>query len=100
MQITQKFCDLEHSKPAEATETVTIVNGRALFDLDLCASHWDGLKDQARRHIGDRAPRAPQAKTNGKTPAMREWLRAQGRTVSDRGKLSKEDINLYNAAHT
>jgi hypothetical protein len=45
------------------------------------------------RRKGSRSPSSQQ------TGAIREWARASGRKVSDRGRIPQSVIDAYNAAH-
>lgn len=41
----------------------------------------------------------PAARKSSDNNAIREWARANGRTVSDRGRIPSEVIEAYEAAH-
>jgi len=80
-------------------------NGTARYELDLCQSHFDeltgaGRRLRPRRRTGaarsttNAASKAAVAKTRRRrrgapdTAAVREWARANGHTVSDRGRIA------------
>jgi hypothetical protein len=96
-------CDL-HGDSAEAVTTIRIDNGTARYELDLCQAHFDELTGAGRRLRPRRragagrsttkaANKAMPAKTRRRrrggrdTAAVREWARANGYTVSDRGRI-------------
>ena len=106
--ITQITDDLDGSTGAE---TVTFGYRGINYEIDLGrknASAFDKLMkpylDAARKVTGARAGR--RASSNGRRSrsasdlaAIREWARAQGFAVSDRGRISANITDAYNAAH-
>jgi hypothetical protein len=97
-------CDL-HGDSTEAVTTIRMDNGTARYELDLCQSHFDeltgaGRRLRPRRRTGaarsttNAANKAAVAKTRRRrrgapdTAAVREWARANGYTVSDRGRIA------------
>jgi hypothetical protein len=97
-------CDL-HDDDTEAVTTIRLDNGTARYELDLCQSHFDeltgaGRRLQPRRRTGrarsvTTAANKAAAKTRRRghgavdTAAVREWARANGHTVSDRGRIPR-----------
>ena len=96
-------CDL-HGDDTEAVTTIRMDNGTARYELDLCQSHFDeltgaGRRLRPRRRTGGArsttkaANKSAAAKTRRRgrgaqdTAAVREWARANGHTVSDRGRI-------------
>jgi len=96
-------CDL-HGDSTEAVTTIRVDNGTARYELDLCQSHFDELtgagrrlrprrRTSAARSTTKAAKKAAPAKTRRRrhgapdTAAVREWARANGHTVSDRGRI-------------
>jgi hypothetical protein len=93
----------------DAVTTVQIANGTARYELDLCQEHLDELTGAARRVRSRKATRgASSAKrrpakrtvraataTRGRrrarrtidAAAVRDWARANGYTVNDRGRI-------------
>jgi hypothetical protein len=107
-------CDL-HSDGTEAVTTIRMDNGTARYELDLCQSHVEeltraGRRLRPRRRTGGTrsatktANKAAAAKTRRRgrgardTAAVREWARAHGHTVSDRGRLPRHIMEAFAAA--
>ena len=105
-------CDL-HGDSTEAVTTIRMDNGTARYELDLCQSHFDeltgaGRRLRPRRRTGG-APSATKAankaaaKTRRRrrgapdTAAVREWARANGHMVSDRGRIPRHVLEAFTA---
>ena len=98
---------------SEASETVSFgLDGRR-YDIDLSKDHAAQLRDTlasfiaaARRAAGGTGRRpstpAPQrANNHEQIAAIRAWAKANGHTVSDRGRISKVVLEAYeNRANT
>jgi hypothetical protein len=84
------------------------------YEIDLSAEHAAGLRDAVRKyiHAGRRVRQAPRPRkargsstapaTQGSAPgrntgAIREWARAHGYQVSDRGRLPVTVLEAYAA---
>jgi hypothetical protein len=106
-------CDL-HGDGTEAVTTIRMDNGAARYELDLCQSHFDeltraGRRLRPRRRTGGAgaatkaANRTAAAKTRRRrggardTAAVREWARAHGHTVSDRGRIPRHILEAFTA---
>jgi nucleoid-associated protein Lsr2 len=106
-------CDL-HGDSTEAVTTIRMDNGTARYELDLCQAHFDELTGagrrlrQRRRTGGPRsttkaASTAVAAKTRRRrrgaldTAAVRQWARANGHTVSDRGRIPGHILEAFTA---
>ena len=106
-------CDL-HRDGTEAVTTIRMDNGATRYELDLCQSHFDELTGAGRRLPPRRrtggarsatkaANRAAAAKTRRRsrgavdTAAVREWARAHGHTVSDRGRIPRQILEAFTA---
>jgi hypothetical protein len=106
-------CDL-HGDSTEAVTTIRMDNGTARYELDLCQAHFDELTGagrrlrQRRRTGGPRsttkaASNAVAAKTRRRrrgaldTAAVRQWARANGHTVSDRGRIPGHILEAFTA---
>jgi hypothetical protein len=106
-------CDL-HGDGTDAVTTIRMDNGTARYELDLCQSHFDeltgaGRRLRPRRRTGGArsatkaAPNGVAAKTrrggrSGVDPAaVREWARANGHTVSDRGRIPGDILEAFTA---
>jgi Lsr2 len=91
---------------SQAVETVSFgLDGRT-YDIDLSAAHATQLRDAlaayvaaARRHTGSTGRRPPgssrPAGDREQTVAIREWARANGQRVSDRGRISRAVLEAY-----
>jgi Lsr2 len=105
-------CDL-HGDGTEAVTTIRMDNGTARYELDLCQSHFDeltgaGRRLRQRRRTGGarsdtKAANKAAAKTRRRggggldTAAVREWARAHGHTVSDRGRIPRHILEAFTA---
>jgi Lsr2 len=106
-------CDL-HGDSTEAVTTIRMDNGTARYELDLCQAHFDELTGAGRRLRPRRrtgaarsttkaANKAAAAKTRRRgrgapdTAAVREWARANGHTVSDRGRIPGHILEDFTA---
>ena len=95
---------------SDATETVSFGLDGATYDIDLNEKNAGALRDalapyigHARRSGGTRRTRkaaASAAASSGPSAAeIREWARANGHDVPDRGRVSAEVRQAYDAAH-
>ena len=112
-------CDL-HEEETEGSETVVFSLDGATYEIDLCDEHAGELRDafagyvgaarRAGRSAGPTPGRAttvrrstrPAARSGGdkdRVAAIREWARANGHQVSERGRLSGVVTAAYDAAH-
>ncbi len=103
-------CDLEGKHEGDvATRNFTVGSAR---EIDLCAKHNAQFERalapfvEASRRISGRAPlqrRTPGYSRNTSVRArqheIREWAKAQGRQLSDRGRIPVSVIQDYEAAH-
>ena len=106
-------CDL-HGDGTEAVTTIRLDNGAARYELDLCQSHFGeltgaGRRLRPRRRTGGAgaatkaANRTAAAKTRRRrggaldTAEVREWARAHGHTVSDRGRIPRHILEAFTA---
>jgi hypothetical protein len=106
-------CDL-HGDSTEAVTTIRVDNGTARYELDLCQSHFDELTGAGRRLRPRRrtgaarsttkaAKKAAAAKTRRRgrgapdTAAVREWARANGHAISDRGRIPGSVLEAFTA---
>ena len=112
------ICDL-HEGEVEAAEAVPFALDGSSYELDACEEHAAQMRDAFAPYVGaarrtDRgsAPTAPSRSSRGtsrpapsgasdreQVQAKREWARAHGFAVSDRGRLSAEVLQAYDAAH-
>jgi nucleoid-associated protein Lsr2 len=108
--ITQVTDDLDGSNGAE---TVTFGYEGRSWEIDLSKKNRSTLEralkpyiDAGRKTAGGRGRRPnPARRGRGRSTsgldlvAIRDWARQQGYTVADRGRISAEITDAYNAAH-
>lgn len=91
-------------------ETLHFSLNNAAYEIDLNATHAQELRDALAPYIaaGRRASAsgggrtsAPRRRSSGasESAAIREWAKAQGLSVSERGRVSAEVRDAYRAAH-
>ncbi len=97
-----------------ADETVTFSLDGVSYEIDLTADNAAKLRDglaiwvaSARRVAGRKQAGRPAASAGRRTRSgagsandIREWARAQGMEVSDRGRVRDEVRAAYEAAHS
>ncbi|MGS0687551.1 histone-like nucleoid-structuring protein Lsr2 [Nakamurella sp. GG22] len=114
---TRLVDDLDGS---DAAESVSFALDGASYEIDLSEDNAEKLRDalasyvaSARRADGSRRsvgrPKAPRAAKSSRgartapdreqTAAVREWARANGYEVSERGRLSANVLAAFEAAH-
>jgi hypothetical protein len=92
---------------SEATQTVTFGVDGNTYEIDLNDANAEALRSSvagyvghARKVTGGRRPAARKASGGGTgTKAVREWARANGHEVSDRGRVPAELVAAYEAAN-
>jgi len=105
-------CDL-HGDGTDAVTTLRLDNGTARYELDLCQSHVDELSGAGRRlrrrrrsggagsatKAADNAAAKTRRRGRGglDMAAVREWARAHGFTVSDRGRIPRHIVEAFTA---
>jgi hypothetical protein len=96
-----------------ADETVTFSLDGVSYEIDLTADHAKELRDafahwvgHARKVSGRSAGRQQRASGGSRrssgasdATAIREWARANGHNVSERGRISADIKAAYEAAH-
>jgi hypothetical protein len=113
-------CDLEDGE-VSASDSVSFSYGGKTYTLDLCRKHLDevkgalegfasaghsasrGARGRRRATPAGRASRAarPAATPRGESQAeIREWARAQGYAVGDRGRIPGEVRTAYESAQS
>ena len=93
----------------DADETVTFAVDGVTYEIDLSDENARKLRDDfatwtghARRAGAAKAPSRRRASGGAKRTdlgAVREWARANGHNVSDRGRISAEIQAAYDKAH-
>jgi hypothetical protein len=105
-------CDL-HDGDVEGSETVAFGLDGASYEVHACEEHAAALRDAFAPYVGAarRAGRAPAAAAPRRPRAaaasgsrkdvqdVREWARAHGHTVSERGRLPGAVVRAYEQAH-
>lgn len=98
---------------AEATETVSFGLDGASYEIDLSDANAAALREalsgyvgHARkasaggsRRSGSRRSGGGSANASSNTRAVREWARENGYEVSERGRISADVQQAYDAAH-
>lgn len=107
-------CDL-HDDETEGRETVSFGLDGSSYDIDLCEEHAGELRDDLASYVGAarRAGRngggasrkstgAGKAKasagSSGNVSEVREWARANGFEVSERGRIAGNVLEAFEAA--
>lgn len=92
----------------EATETVTFGLDGSTYEIDLNDANAAALREalsgyvgHARKVTGGRRVRkvGGGASSSSNTKDVREWAKAQGMEVSERGRISADVQQAYDAAH-
>ncbi len=99
---------------SEAEETVTFGLDGTSYEIDLNAKHASALRDALSSYVGHarkvtssgrrtkKASSPAASSANGTGPSakeIREWARESGYDVPDRGRVSAEVREAYDAAH-
>jgi hypothetical protein len=110
--MAQKMLLIDDIDGSDADSTVTIALNGVAFEVDLSEKNIDKLNDllapyfEAGRQVsGRRGPAtssAPAKSTRSRSAvdngAIRAWAKEQGIEVSERGRISNDVIEQYNAA--
>lgn len=90
-------------------ETISFALDGVAYEIDLSASHAAKLRDALAtyiahgRRVGGRKVRASRGRASSadrdQITAIREWARANGHQVSDRGRLPAAIVAAYEAAN-
>jgi hypothetical protein len=93
----------------EAAETVVFGLDGTTYEIDLNAGNAAGLRDALAPYIGHgrkqapagRRGRPPGSASSGRHSAreVRDWARANGFKVTDRGRVAREVQEAFDAAH-
>ena len=115
-------CDA-HGDDTKADETIVFSLGAQAYEIELCKSHAKKLNDalapfvSASRKVASaarkptasrrtapagrrRATRRGRANRPADLSVVREWARANGYDVSDRGRVSGAILSAYDAARS
>jgi len=110
-------CDL-HADEVEGSETIAFGLDGSSYEIDVCDEHAAELRDAFAPFVGaarraGRAPSTPAQRRGGRSGGraaggsgdknrvaeIREWARANGHQVSERGRISSTVLAAYEAAH-
>ena len=90
-------------------ETVHFALNGTAYEIDLTVAHAEELraalapylKAGRRASAGGARAAAPRRRTaaNSETAEIREWAKAQGLKVSERGRIAADVLEAYRAAH-
>lgn len=92
----------------EATETVTFGLDGSTYEIDLNDANAAALREALSGYVGHarkvtggggRRARKAASSSSANTKDVREWARAQGMDVSERGRISADVQQAYDAAH-
>lgn len=90
---------------SEADETLTFGLDGITYEIDLSDSNATALREALAGYVGHArkvsggARRGRKAAGSSNTKNVREWAKAQGMEVSERGRVSAEIQRAYDAAH-
>src|SRR2546430_1837353 len=87
-----------------ADETVRFAYDGRQYEIDLSSKNAQALRSTLGKYIeharkapgGPRQARGPRSRVD--TSAVREWARAQGKEISDRGRIPASVMKEYEAA--
>ena len=92
----------------EASETVTFGLDGTSYEIDLNDANAAALREALSGYVGHarkvtgggrRGRRSGGGSSSSNTKDVREWAKAQGMEVSERGRISGEVQQAYDAAH-
>jgi hypothetical protein len=92
---------------SEADETVSFALDGKDYVIDLNKKHASALRDALAPYVGHARASAGRKANGRKAPArsasdagdIREWAKANGHDVSERGRIASEVREAYAAAH-
>ena len=96
---------------SEATETVSFALDGTSYEIDLNDGNAEALREALAGYIGHARKAAGGARGGRRTSArstanagshtkdVREWAKSQGMDVSERGRISADVQQAYDAAH-
>jgi hypothetical protein len=93
-----------------ADTTVSFAFEGTAYEIDLNSNNAAKMRDAFAPYIGSarkagrggaprRAAAVSRRSSGNRTNDIREWARENGFTVNDRGRLSREVVDAYEAAH-
>lgn len=98
--------DIDGSDLGDKANTLSFAFEGKEYSIDLSDENADTFRqlmstyiEAGHRITGNKTKTTRKTKTSpGDTKAVREWARAQGYTVSDRGRIPAEVMDAYTAA--
>lgn len=92
---------------SEAAETVSFGIDGTSYEIDLNEGNAAALRDALAGYVGHarkvtgggRRTRRSSVGSSSNTKDVREWAKAQGMEVSERGRISADVQQAYDAAH-
>jgi len=97
--------DIDGSK---ADESVTFALDGVNYEIDLTNEHASQLRDDLAKWVGSarkvssrgpaRSARSPR-RSSSDADTIRQWARANGHKISDRGRIPQSVREAYEAAH-
>ena len=109
-------CDL-HADEVEGAETIAFGLDGSAYEIDVCDAHAAELRDACAPYVGaarraGRSPVAPSQRRGGRAAGraagsadknrvseIREWARANGHQVNERGRIPATVVEAYEKAH-
>jgi hypothetical protein len=91
---------------SEGAKTVKFGLDDKVYSIDLNPAHEATLREFLALYIGHAKPTAPAkparkgTRSTSRSIEIREWARSQGMTIPERGRISQNVIEAYNAAHS
>lgn len=101
-RIVELIDDLDDTTIEDGGTQTFSLNGAA-YEIDLSSANVEKLKDalapfiSAGRRVGKATPRRA-GRSSGDLNVIREWARANGYTVSDRGRVAADIVAAYRAS--
>ena len=113
-------CDLHDGDMTDDVQTVSFGLDGQSYELDACEEHRAQLQDAFAPYVGAARKAGGRGGSGGSAPRrasrgtsrpssggsdreevqrIREWARANGHQVSERGRLSSSVLEAYRAAH-
>jgi hypothetical protein len=92
----------------EATETVTFGVDGSTYEIDLNDANAAALREALSGYVGHarkvtgggrRGRKSSGSASSSNTKDVREWAKSQGMEVSERGRISADVQQAYDAAH-
>lgn len=91
---------------SEAEETVSFGLDGTTYEIDLNSTHAAALREalatyvgHGRKATGSRRGRRASGSSSSNTKQVREWAKANGMEVSERGRIPADVQQAYDAAH-